>query len=165
MPVGSNPRIRLCTTCDTCVTRRKQQRSGIAKNDKNNGTIKTTNKPTKPHPNSQRTTLQTCAPNIRRTTHIRQHTIPINTQVTEHQRSIPQATHAHPRPRQSARNNTATILHTPVQARQALNHHNIACTQHRRQTEHSQKACMVSKPNEQGTPPPTPHIQGGHRGR
>ena len=56
----------------------------------------------------------------------------INTQVTAHQRSIPQATHAHPRPRQSAHNNTATIFHTPVQARQALNHHDIACTQHRR---------------------------------
>ena len=42
-------------------------------------TIKTTNKPTKPHPNSQRTTLQTCAPNIRPTTHISQHSTPINT--------------------------------------------------------------------------------------
>ena len=31
-----------------CVPRRKQQRPGIAKNDKNNGTIKTTNKPTQP---------------------------------------------------------------------------------------------------------------------
>ena len=60
------------------------------------GTIKTTNKPTKPHPNSQRTTLQICAPNIRRTTHISQHSTPMNTQVTAHQRSIPQATHAHP---------------------------------------------------------------------
>ena len=34
------------------------------------GTIKTTNKPTKAHPNSHRTTLQTCAPNIRRTTQL-----------------------------------------------------------------------------------------------
>ena len=50
------------------VTQGKQQRPGIAKKDKNNGSIKTTNKPTKPHPNSQRTTLQTCAPNIRLTT-------------------------------------------------------------------------------------------------
>ena len=50
-------------------------RPGIAKNDKNNGTITTTDKPTKPHPNSQRTTLQTCirAPNIRRNTHTSQH--------------------------------------------------------------------------------------------
>ena len=55
---------------------------------------------------------------------------PINPQVTAHQRSIPQATHAHPRPRQSAHNNTAPILHTHVQARQGLNHHGIACTQH-----------------------------------
>ena len=135
------------------VTQRKQHKPGIAKNDKNNGTIKTTNKPIKPHPNSQRTTLQTCAPNIRRTTHISQHSTPINTQVTVHQRSIPQATHAHPRPSQSAHNNTAPILHTPVQARQALNNHDLACTQHRRHTEHSQKACMVQKANEQGTPP------------
>ena len=83
------------------AARRKQQRPGIAKNDKNNGTIKTTKKPTKPHPNSQRTTLQTCAPNIRRSTHISQHSTPINTQVTAHRRSIPQATHAHPRPRRT----------------------------------------------------------------
>ena len=146
----------------TCVTRRKQQRPGTAKNDKNNGTIKSTNIPTKPQPNSQRTTRQTGAPNFRRTTHISQHSTHINTQVTAHQRGIPQATHAHPRPRQSAHNNTAPILHTPVQARQGLNHHGIACTQHRRHAEHSQKACMVQKANEQGI---TPHIQGGHRGR
>ena len=145
-----------------CVTRRKQQRPGIAKNGKNNGTINTTNKPTTPNwvfhcmaspfhsfvtttpnLNSQRTTQQTCAPNIRRTTHSSQrsfgfvraallpavgicvvlsfgvmpgwccflrvthssqHSTPINTQVTANQRSIPQATHAHPRPRQSAHN-------------------------------------------------------------
>ena len=84
------------------VTRRKQQRPGIAKNDKNNGTIQTITKPTTPHPNSLRTTRQTCAPNIRRTTHSSQHSTPTNTHVTAHQRSIPQATHAHPRPRQSA---------------------------------------------------------------
>ena len=137
-----------------CVSRRKQQRPGIAKNDKNNGTIKTTNKTTMPQSNSQRTTLQTCAPNIRRTTHISQHYTPIITQSTAHQRSIPQATPAHPRPRQSAHNNTTTILHTPVQARQTLSHHAIACMQHRRRAEHSPKACMVQKANEQGTPPP-----------
>ena len=45
----------MCLGCEVrsfaaiSVTRRKQ-RPGIAKNDKNNGTIKTTNKPTKPQP-------------------------------------------------------------------------------------------------------------------
>ena len=86
----------------------------------------------------------------------------MNTQVTTHRHSIPQATHAHPRPRQSAHNNTATILHTPMRARQTLNHHVTACTQHRHHAEHSPKACMVQKANEQGTPP---SIQGGHHGR
>ena len=75
---------QLSLTTLACVTRRKQQRPGIAKNDKNNVTVKTINKPTKPHPNSQRTTLQTCAPNIRCTTHISQNSTPINTQVTAH---------------------------------------------------------------------------------
>ena len=149
--------------CRLCYTE-KAIKAGIAKNDNNNGTIKTTNTPTKPHPNSKRTTLQTCAPNIRRTTHISQHSTPINTQVTAHQRSIPQAAHAHPRPRQSAHNDTATILHTPVQARQALNHHDKASTQHRRHAEHSQKACIWYKRRRNKAPPPPP-IQGGHRGR
>ena len=162
----SNTRPAKLTLGLACVTRRKKATKAQHRQEQQNHRHNQNHQqPTKPDPNSQRTTLQTCAPNIRHTTHISQHSAPVNTQVTAHQRSIPQATHAHPRPRQSADNNTATILHTPVQARQALNHHNIACTQHRRQTEHSQKACMVSKPNEQGTPPPTPHIQGGHRGR
>ena len=52
------------------------KRPGIAKNDKNNGTIKTTNKPNTRQPNSQRTTLETCAPSIRRNTHISQHSTP-----------------------------------------------------------------------------------------
>ena len=136
-------------------TRRKQQRPGIAKNDKNNGTIKTTNKPTKPHSNSQRTALQTCAPNIRRTTHISQHSTLINTPVTTHQQypaSGPRSSKA----KTNCPQQTAPILHTPVQARQALNHHAVACTQHRRHAEHSQKACMVQKANEQGTPFPPP---------
>ena len=123
LAAGINYQLRVCGSFRACLylilysppdyrcgTRRKQQRPGIAKNYKNSGTIKTTNKPTKPQPNSHRTTLQSCAPNIRRTTHISQHSTPINTQVTSHQRSMPQATHAHPRPRQSAHNNTATII-------------------------------------------------------
>ena len=69
-----------------------------------------------------------------------------------------------PRPRQSTHKNTATILHTPVQARQALNHHDKASTQHRRHAEHSQKACIWYKRRRNKAPPPPP-IQGGHRGR
>ena len=84
----------------------------------NHGTLKTTIKPTKPQPNSQRT-LSACAPIIKRTTpalHTSRHPIPMKSQATRH----PQATHAHPRPRQSAQNNTATILHTPMRARHTL---------------------------------------------
>ena len=74
---------------------------------------------------------------IQRTTHISQHSMPMNTQVTTHRHSTPQATHAHPRPRQSAHNSTATILHTRKRAGQTLNLHIIACMQHRRHAEHS----------------------------
>ena len=42
----------------SCHTRGKQQRPGIAKNDKNNGTNKTSNKPTMLLPNSQRTRIK-----------------------------------------------------------------------------------------------------------
>ena len=73
-----------------------------------------TNQPSHTQTTRQPTNNTTCAFNIRRTTHSSQHFTAITTNVTAHQRSIPQATHAHPRPRQSAHNNTATILHTPV---------------------------------------------------
>ena len=98
------------------VTRRKQPRPGIAKNDRNNGTNKTTNKPTMLLPNSRRITLQTCAQTcaqvIRHTTHISRHSIPMNTQGTTHWHSITLTTRAHPSPRQRDHNNAAAILHT-----------------------------------------------------
>ena len=43
--------------CNRGVARREQQRPGTTRNDRNNGTNKTTNKPTMLLPNSQQTTL------------------------------------------------------------------------------------------------------------
>ena len=99
-----------------------------------------------------RVTLQTCAHNIRRTTHISQYSTCINTQVTAHQRSIPQApTIIQGQDKVPTTTQQPYCTHLCRQVRQALNHHDIACTQHRRHPEHSQKACMVQKANQKGT--------------
>ena len=72
-----------------CVTRRKQQRPGIdiAKNDKNNGTNKTTTKLTMLLPNSQRTALKHVHLSAD-TPHISRHSFPMNTEGKPHKHSI-----------------------------------------------------------------------------
>ena len=152
MKIASERSIHLkeCNTEKATKARHRQERQKQRHNQNH--------QPTKPHPNSQRTTPQTCAPNIRRTTHISQHSTSINTTVTAQQRSVPQATTAHPSPRQSAHNNTAPIL----QARQTLNlqpsrHSLYAAQAAQRHAEHSQKAGMVQR---RTPPPPLPSYTG-----
>ena len=72
----------LCyTVC--CVTRRKQQRPGIAKNDNNTGTDKTTNSPTEHPPNSQRKKKALKPIHLSSDTpHLSRHSFPMNTQRT-----------------------------------------------------------------------------------
>ena len=82
------------------VTRRKQQRPGVAKNNKNNGTNKSTNKPATRPPNSQRTEVEPIHPSSD-TPLISRHSFPTTAHGTTLKQSILYASHTHPRPRHS----------------------------------------------------------------
>ena len=143
-----------CVGCEyLCVTRRKQQRPGIAKNDKTTAQSKP---PTKQPSHTQTANEQHYKP-VHQTSdapHTSVSTPPPLTHKTQRTSSV-----SRKRPTLiQGQNKVSTTTQHPYCTHPCRHVKpstiTSACTQHRRQAEHSQKACMVQKANEQGTPPP-----------
>ena len=98
-----------------CVTQRKQQRPGIAKNNNRNDTNRTSHQRTMLPPNNPQTKLKRQHLSSD-TPHIRKHSVPMNTQHTRHNAQAQykhstvtrprRPTHTHPRPRQGCHNSS-----------------------------------------------------------